>query len=57
MIIIGVVQLIILGLQGYAAWKYRDTTKIKSLLLEDWEYVYEKLIEKMNQNSEKIMKK
>lgn len=41
--IVGLVQLLVLGLQWYVAFKYRDTTAIKKSLLNDWEYVYEKM--------------
>lgn len=53
-VIICSIQLIVLGLQGYVAYKYRDTTTIKKPLLEDWEYVYNKLYTEKanNQNGE-----
>lgn len=42
-VIICVTQAIVLGVQVYIAFKYRDTSTIKKPLLEDWEYVYDKL--------------
>lgn len=42
-IIVGFVQSLVLGLQCYVAYKYRDTTAIKKSLLNDWEYVYVKM--------------
>lgn len=53
-VIIGITQVIVLGLQVYVAFKYRDTSTIKKPLLEDWAYVYNKLQAEKREKNELV---